>query len=58
MRPTCDRLIAMPLVVRNTVTVIVSSAVEELVLNTPQGLLGTIKLPRNLNLLANQLPAP
>jgi NIMA (never in mitosis gene a)-related kinase len=54
MRPNCDGLLEMPIVARN-----ISAAVqEEAAINSPADLLNTIKLPRNLNMLANQLPAP
>ena len=52
LRPNCDKLLALPIVSRNT-------AIDSSAYNTDsQSLLGTIKLPRNLTSLSERLPAP
>lgn len=51
MRPTCDKLLDMPLVQRNTVQ-------NQDSIEGESNLLGTIKIPRQITNLASQLPAP
>lgn len=51
MRPSCDKLIEMPLILRNTVQ-------NEDSLEGESNLLGTIKIPRQITNLSSQLPGP
>ena len=53
LRPSCDRLLAMPILLRTTTIPQTGETMRE-----QPGLLGTIKVPRNLSSLTDRLPAP
>jgi NIMA (never in mitosis gene a)-related kinase len=50
LRPTCDKLLSMPIVARNI-------HIQDIAYDESIDLLKTIKVPRNINLLQEQLPA-
>lgn len=53
LRPSCEKLLSMPILLRNTAVPCTGETMRE-----PQGLLSTIKVPRNLSSLSDRLPAP
>lgn len=53
LRPSCDRLLSMPIILRNTTIPSTGQTLHD-----PIQLLDTIKMPRNLNALPERLPGP
>lgn len=53
LRPSCEKLLSMPIILRNTTIPCTGQTLHE-----PIALLNTIKMPRHLNALPERLPAP